>query len=182
MRFPAFLCAIFLALCALHQMPAGTSRCAARGLPEPNDFPAPARAASALKQPLLVTALEKKYRTEIRRSAAHGPNFAGHYVIARWGCGTGCIQFVIVDLNNGRVFDPAFRQIDYHYPSDPDYDFNWWCYPSALNYSVSSRLLIIEGCLDGHRCGRNYFLMDQEGLKVLSYDPDLSKDGKVAPF
>lgn len=43
------------------------------------------------------------YRTKLREGAATGPNFAGHYTIVLWGCGTGC-QFVsVVDARTGRL-------------------------------------------------------------------------------
>jgi hypothetical protein len=34
-----------------------------------------------------------------------GVNFAGHYAILNWGCGTQCIAYVIADVATGRVFD-----------------------------------------------------------------------------
>ena len=47
--------------------------------------------------PKLTTPEQRRFRTAIRQAAAKGPNFAGHFTIAAWGCGTGCIQFVVVD-------------------------------------------------------------------------------------
>ncbi len=32
--------------------------------------------------------LAKRYRTRLREGAAEGPNFAGHFTIVGWGCGT----------------------------------------------------------------------------------------------
>ena len=34
-----------------------------------------------------------------------GANFAGHYSVVAWGCGTECETFMIVDLKTGKVFD-----------------------------------------------------------------------------
>jgi hypothetical protein len=34
-----------------------------------------------------------------------GANFAGHYAIVRWGCGTECVAYIIGDIATGRVFD-----------------------------------------------------------------------------
>ena len=45
------------------------------------------------------------YRTMIRRGADYEVEFAGHYTIPRWGCGTNCNVFVIVDSISGRVYD-----------------------------------------------------------------------------
>jgi hypothetical protein len=33
------------------------------------------------------------------------PNFAGHYLVVEWGCGTSCQCSVIVDMIDGKVYD-----------------------------------------------------------------------------
>jgi hypothetical protein len=50
----------------------------------------------------------RQFRTVIREGAQSGPNFAGHYTIVSWGCGTACIQVAIVDAQTGAVFMPGF--------------------------------------------------------------------------
>lgn len=150
-------------------------------LPNLSDFSASRSRTSKVMPPILSTPLDKKFRTVIRDSVAQGSNFAGHYNVAIWGCGTGCAQFVIADVNTGRVFDPGIREVDYHYPS-ADNEPEWQCYSESLTYRVDSRLLIVEGCLAGKDCGRSYFVMASAGLRRIRYDPDLSKDGARAPF
>jgi len=169
--------------------PSNASSCISRleHLPKQSDFAVSANGEKTAKAPVLATKRDRLYRTSIRSASAKGPNFAGHYAVAEWGCGTGCRQFAIVDLNTGRVYDTNFQAVDYHYPtqaeaSEPSGDPAWWCYRDALNFDVSSGLLVVEGCLDGKECGRNYFVMEAEGLRHVKYDPDLLKDGSVAPF
>jgi hypothetical protein len=36
-------------------------------------------------------------------AAEGGPNFAGHYTVALWGCGTSCQSFAIIDAKTGAV-------------------------------------------------------------------------------
>src|SRR5580704_5829542 len=45
------------------------------------------------------------FRTVIRRGAESSVEFGGHYTVPRWGCGTGCNGFVIVDSISGRIYD-----------------------------------------------------------------------------
>jgi ankyrin repeat protein len=45
------------------------------------------------------------YRTRLREGVKKPPNFAGHYVLVEWGCGTECTVYMMVDVKNGRVFD-----------------------------------------------------------------------------
>jgi hypothetical protein len=51
------------------------------------------------------TEASRRYRTVIREAVKHGPNFADHYTIAVWGCGTSCADFSIVDAVDGHVYD-----------------------------------------------------------------------------
>src|SRR5687768_4939658 len=46
------------------------------------------------------------FRTNLRNAAKEGVNFAGHYILTSWGCGTNCSQSAIIDARNGRVFFP----------------------------------------------------------------------------
>jgi len=49
----------------------------------------------------------RRYRTQLKRTVAAGVNFAGHYSLVRWGCGTSCTQLAIVDLLTGEIWhDP----------------------------------------------------------------------------
>jgi hypothetical protein len=44
-----------------------------------------------------------RFRTILSQGAAAGPNFANHYTIVSWGCGSPCIEFVILDAADGRI-------------------------------------------------------------------------------
>ncbi|MDQ3818749.1 MAG: hypothetical protein M3362_13865 [Acidobacteriota bacterium] len=46
------------------------------------------------------------FRTNLRRAAKKGVNFAGHYILTGWGCGTNCADYAIIDARSGRVFFP----------------------------------------------------------------------------
>src|SRR5687767_1925885 len=46
------------------------------------------------------------FRTRLREGAAQGVNFAGHYTLVAWGCGTGCLSGGIIDAKTGTVYFP----------------------------------------------------------------------------
>ena len=71
-------------------------------------------------------AMAREYRTVLRTGAAKGPNFAGHYTIVEWGCGSNCHLFAIVDAVTGKVFVPLSS------------------YPLDLGYRLESRLLVVN--------------------------------------
>jgi hypothetical protein len=97
--------------------------------------------------PVLKTAYERNFRTAIRDAAARGPNFAGHYTIAEWGCGAGCVSIVVVDAVNGAIHDGPFRNLS---PSSDDPNIQ------PLEYRLPSRLLIARGCPEETACA-SYF-------------------------
>ena len=131
--------------------------------------------------PILATPLDRKYETAIRDATKSGVNFAGHYTLARWGCGTGCHEFVIADLITGVVYDPSFDEVDFH-NGPMDYDPGWQCYSDVITYQRDSSLLVVEGCLRGKQCGRTYFVMEFGHLRQVAYNPDRLRNGKIAPF
>lgn len=69
----------------------------------------------------------REFRTRIGAALEKGPNFAGHFVIATWGCGTMCLAGAVVDSRTGRVF-----------PGDTAIDFS-----CRHEFQRTSRLLII---------------------------------------
>src|ERR1035438_1603912 len=49
----------------------------------------------------------------MREGAAMGPNFAGHYTIVTWGCGSSCVSAVVVNANTGAVHRLPFSNIGF---------------------------------------------------------------------
>jgi hypothetical protein len=55
----------------------------------------------------------RMFRTALREAEKAGPNFAGHYVIAGWGCGTSCLSWSVIDARTGKVaFDAPWRTVE----------------------------------------------------------------------
>jgi hypothetical protein len=51
------------------------------------------------------------FKAAITEAVAKGPNFAGKYVVAQWGCGTGCQGHAVVNVESGKIiaFGPETR-------------------------------------------------------------------------
>jgi hypothetical protein len=49
------------------------------------------------------TPSDREFRTQFINASKDPPNFAGHYRVATWGCGTDCLQGGIVDLSTGQL-------------------------------------------------------------------------------
>jgi len=108
------------------------------------------------------------FRTRIRRGANFGVEFAGRYTIPRWGCGTECNVFVVVDSISGKVYDGL---------GIADLPFGWVQEHGGddaiprMEFHPDSRLLKINACQNSPNeedCGfYNYEMIDGKGLKLL---------------
>ncbi len=68
--------------------------------------------------PILETAQQKLFRTRIQEGVRSGgelvregkvqpgPNFAGHYVVEEWACGSPGLMMAVVDALTGKVYNP----------------------------------------------------------------------------
>jgi len=116
-----------------------TVPCLSQPIPKFSQYPA------SVQRPR-VTAINFKtnpdarpFRTRLSEGLRNGVNFAGHYALVGWGCGTGCISGAIVDTRTGKVYWPEqFNAFGVLY-TDGNY-----AYP-PVEYKKNSRLLVIHG-------------------------------------
>ena len=119
--------------------------------------PAPAR---------IVTNSDRYFRTRIREGARKGPNFAGHFTIVEWGCGSGCLSSSVIDAITGRIYPMAFGPLLLPYTgteSGRSYE--------GLVYRLNSRLLIADGCPEDKSCGMYYLEWNGSRFKQLKFEP-----------
>jgi hypothetical protein len=110
-----------------------------RGVPAFNQYPAAVEKARATKIDFRRSPGAGSFRTRLSDGLRGGVNFAGHYVVVGWGCGTGCISGAIVDARDGRVYFPnAFHDIGVWY------DGNGYT-EEPVRYKKNSRLFVITG-------------------------------------
>lgn len=118
------------------------------------DYPA-LRRVRTWAAPVLASREARLYRTTLGAEVANGPNFAGDYTLAAWGCGHNCTAAAIVAARNGRVFfPPELRRIGTG-------QVGTWDGGRALRYRGlrfcrDSRLLAVVGRSGGHE-GAIYF-------------------------
>ena len=120
----------------------------------------------------------RMYRTQLSSWAREKPNFAGHYIVATWGCGMSCTQIAVIDALTGKVFHPpgartnsvlnvhdALLTADDSSPLRSDF--------GALQYHVDSRLLILIGMPENRpeNRGISYFVWENDGLRRIRFIP-----------
>jgi len=111
----------------------------------------------------------KQFATRIREGAKKGPNFAGHFTIIEWGCGSECQSFVIVDAKTGAIFSPPFTS-------------SW-----GLLYRLDSNLLIVNPLTPEVMAGGSppawlvsrYYTWDGNNVAQIAENKTLSIDPKT---
>ena len=72
-------------------------------LPRFEDFLVPELSSRSADLDTTHDSTAKRFRTVLRSALKDGPNFAGHYSIATWGCGTQCLSYAVIDAATGRL-------------------------------------------------------------------------------
>ncbi|WP_431819368.1 hypothetical protein [Burkholderia sp. F1] len=109
--------------------------------PSPSFDRYPARAVRAPHvlpdAPRLRSKEARLYRTVIRDEFTEPANFAGHYRVVVWGCGTDCRNFAIVDKYTGTTYTmPGVQEISGVMGNGDE----------RLDFRAGSTLLIVSGC------------------------------------
>ena len=138
--------------------------------PKFEDFPAAKSMVGKTAAPVLKTQAQRMFKTRIREGAKLPANFAGHYRVIEWGCGSPCSTFVVVDLRTGEVYEPPFESLaalDIECPEPYDD-----CSGEGLIFKPSSRLLIADGELShpDRKFGRYYYVWSQHHFKLVRAD------------
>ncbi len=121
----------------------------------------------------LRTRSERMFQTQLTNAAKEPANFAGHYRITYWGCGSNCSASALVDLQTGGLFPP---------PLSKSGGIGWerWimctaCFDGADEFHRDSRLMIVRcGLNDSERLQKNTpdtysFLWDRDEFRQLLF-------------
>jgi hypothetical protein len=135
-------------------------------LPRLDDYPVAEFFKGTPAAPILATPEERRYRTRIREGVSlgrgvwtgswkdakekPGPNFAGHYFVIRWGCGSDCLMMALVDAETGKVYPPPMSGVgtELYVPMDIMSE-------REVDFRLDSSLMILRNaCREARReCG-----------------------------
>ena len=104
------------------------------------------------------------FRTRIREAARQKPNFAGHYVLATWGCGAQCLSYAIIDVKTGAVYFDDTSVCCWFSLKLPEKPENF----EPVVFKSDSRLIVFTGMLN--EAGRNaphYFKFEHGKLAAV---------------
>jgi len=109
-------------------------------------------------KPVLTKPQEREYKTRLTEASRQPPNFAGHFTVARWGCGSGCVMAAIINVKSGKVFMLPFPII-----MGPGTG------SEAMTYKADSSLFIVNGSRgeEEEAIGPFYYRWDGKQLEPL---------------
>jgi hypothetical protein len=116
------------------------------------------------------------FRTRLREGAKEGVNFAGHYTLVQWGCGTGCLDVGVIDVKTGTVYFPEeLGGLGVWFWSDNE---------EALQFKPNSRLLVLSGFpasesnSDNPKSGLYYYEWTGARLKLIRLVEKKREEGR----
>ncbi len=117
----------------------------------------PAAARAAAPKLKLVGTESRRYASQLRQASRQPVDFAGHFVLATWGCGAGCVMGAAIDAHSGSVSMLPFTVSDWPLEvSEP------------LAYRPDSRLLVVQGSRNEQGHGTYYYEFDGRRFKLLA--------------
>jgi len=117
---------------------------------------------------------DRAYRTRLREAARRAPDFAGHYVMALWGCGMECLMGAAIDRRSGRViWLPGTLCCWYSGAQEAANGIE------PVRYRLDSRLLVLNGMRDEREGDLGTHLYRIEGGRFVHL-ADLTPDAVVA--
>jgi hypothetical protein len=97
----------------------------------------------------VTTASDPLLSARFQSASKEPPNFAGHYRVVLWGCGSECINGGMVDLKIGRVLSPPLVET---LEAQKNFNICQSAYaPSRIEFHKNSRLMIVH-------CGLNFVM------------------------
>jgi len=151
---------IAISICLAANANAWATECASQSCPPSfQDYPAPSTTRAVLHVPLVLsTTLARQYRTVITQQASEAADFADHYKVATWGCGTDCRGFAIINQRDGRVYTmPGLEYVAGVAGNAED----------RLAYRLDSRLFVITGRKNDEDEGKFYYRWNGNALKLI---------------
>lgn len=116
------------------------------------------------------------FRTRLREGAKEGINFAGHYTLVGWGCGTSCVDAAIIDAKTGTVYFP--KELG---------GFGVWFWDNndePVLYKPNSRLLVLSGIpateadSDNPKTGLYYYEWTGARLRLIKFVAKKREEGR----
>jgi hypothetical protein len=122
--------------------------------------------------PLILTRDTRAFKTRLREALKGRPNFAGHYIVTSWGCGTGCQLGAVIDARTGRVYWFPFA-VGQNYETDADF--------KPVEFRLDSKLIIFSGFRvdrEDEEAGARFYKFENGRFKFLKFIQRETQSGR----
>jgi hypothetical protein len=140
----------------------GYSCAAQERIPQFKDYPV-TTVYRGKNAPLVLNRDTRTFKTRLREALKGKPNFAGHYIVTGWGCGTGCQLGAVIDARSGRVYWFPFAT-GQNYEVDADF--------RPVEFRLNSRLIIFSGFRgdqENGEAGARFYKFENGRFKFLKF-------------
>ena len=103
-------------------------------------------------KPIIISERDREYKTRVNEASTQSPNFAGHYVLSSFGCGSACIMSFALDKKTGKVAWLPFTVCCW---DNADSDFE------PIAFRKNSRLIVVTGSRNEQGKGIYYYEFQQ---------------------
>ncbi len=124
-----------------------------------SQFAAPRERVTRPAKVKLTDAKDRQYATRLREFGSRPPNFAGHFVLASWGCGASCVMGAAINAQTGEIVWLPFTVCCW------DFDTS-----EPLEFRNDSRLLIVHGSRNEQGGGTYAYTFDGKAFTLLKAD------------
>jgi len=125
--------------------------------PRFSDYSAEIHAGKVAK-PILDTEDKRMFRTRINEAAKGNPDFAGRFIVAKWGCGASCVGGAVIDAKSGVV-----TMVPWIVCCTSDYD------AEPIVFQADSRLIVFTGLINEEEPdAAHYFEFDGAEFRLVA--------------
>jgi len=148
--------------------PAGASAQTRR--PRFEDYPVREQFAGS-NAPLVLSRRDRAFRTRLAAAARERPNFAGHYILAAWGCGAECLMGAAIDARTGKVYWIPFTVCCWG--ADAGADFR------PIDFRPDSRLIVFSGARNEAGGGTYRYKFERNRFVLVHSSPKTHDAGRA---
>jgi hypothetical protein len=129
--------------------------------PKFSDYPADIYKGKVAK-PILDTADKREFKTRINEAAKGKVDFAGHFIVAEWGCGASCLGGAVIDAKTGVVTMIPWSTCCTMWNGDAD----------RIQRKADSRLIAFVGMINEEEPDAfHWFEFDRGNFKPVATEP-----------
>ncbi len=146
--------------------------------PQFEDYPVVGKF-KGINAPLKISRNDSGFRSKLSKAAKRKPNFAGHYILAFWGCGMECLMGTVIDAVTGDIYPLPFTLCCWGSEFGPNFN--------PISFRLDSKLIIFTGVRDEQEGdnGKHFYIFDgQRFVSVTSQAVQQSGEvnGREIPF